>query len=610
MWRRISFLLQYYLFFLLFFIAQKPLFMWFQSDRLDGVTFADWFRVMWHGLPLDFSTAAYVSILPALVVAFSVWLRPALVQKIIHIYTIIIGVIICLIFATDLELYRFWDFRIDVTLLFYLQSPVNALASAPFSVYLKQLLYFAVYLAIFIFIYKILLWKKISLFSPVKWWFFPVLLFFAALLFIPVRGGFSAATMNVGWVYFSGDKQILNHAAINPTWNMLASVFEGERFDRQYRYFDDEKAENLVSDLFFTEKSGEILHVLNTDRPNIILVMLESFSATAVEALSGTPDVTPNLNRLSEEGILFTNFFANSVRTDRGINAILSAYPAQAKTSIMKYPVKTDKMPHIGKSLRAEGYHLSFYYGGDGNFTNMRSYMKNACFERFISDTDFSKKDFISSWGVPDEMVFDRMMEDLEDPKQPFFNVLLTLTSHEPFAIPVAPRFPGDDTSSLYKSSIHYTDSVIGAFIDEAKTQPWWENTLIILVSDHAFGDYPKDLVFYEPQRFHIPMLWLGGAVKQPMKCDVIGSQNDIVATLFGQMNIDYSDFRFSKNLFNPDSPHYAVYMFNNGFGLVKDGGVTVFDANSQKVLLQKGTDYLDKVKAYTQKVYDDLSQR
>lgn len=611
MLRRILFLLQYYLFFLLFFIAQKPLFMWFQSDKLEGVTFTDWLRVMCYGLPLDFSTAAYVSVLPALIIAFSIWIRPAIVQRIINIYSIFIGVIVCLIFAADVELYRFWDFRIDATSLFYLQSPVNAFASAPFTVYLKQMLYFAVYLVVFIFIYKIQFRNKILLFSSVKWYCFPVLLFLAALLFIPIRGGFSAATMNVGWVYFSDDKQILNHAAINPAWNMLASVFEGECFDKQYRYFDDEKAENLVFDLKQpNESSDSILHVLNTRRPNIILIMLESFSATAIEALGGTPDVTPNLNRLSEEGILFTNFFANSVRTDRGINAILSAYPAQAKTSVMKYPVKTDKMPHIGKSLRAENYNLGFYYGGDGNFTNMRSYMKNAGFEQFISDKDFSKKDFISAWGVPDEMVFDRMMADLREPQQPFFNVLLTLTSHEPFAIPVAAHFPGNDESSLYKSSVHYTDSVIGAFIDEAKRQEWWDNTLIILVSDHAFGGYPEDLAFYEPRRFRIPMLWLGGALKTPMKTDIIGSQNDIIATLFAQMDIDYSGFNFSKNMFDPKAPHYAVYMFNNGFGLIENDGTVVFDANSEQVLLQEGTDYLDKAKAYTQKVYDDLSQR
>jgi phosphoglycerol transferase MdoB-like AlkP superfamily enzyme len=612
---RLAFLLKFYLVFLLFFLLQKPLFMWFQLDKLAGVTAFDWLRVLWYGLPLDFSITAYITLLPALLVTASVWLRPAILGKIINIYTWIIIALVSLVFVVDLELYRYWLYRFDSSVFFYLETPVDAMASVSSWVVVKQTLCYIVYFSAFIFTYRICCAKSISRFQSIKWYFSPLFLLLAALLFIPIRGGLSAATMNVGWVYFSDDRQILNHSAINPTWNMLASLVEGERFDRQYRYFDKEKAESLVADMFSPKSpKGELANdaqLLTTTRPNIILVIMESFSAAMMEPFGGEPDIAPNLNRLASEGILFTNFYANSVRTDRGLPAILSAYPAQSKTSIMQYPVKTDKMPHIGKSLRAEGYNLGFYYGGDGNFTNMRSYVKNAGFEQFISDKDFSKKDFVSSWGVPDAMVFDRMQTDLQQAKEPFFNVLLTLTSHEPFAIPVPPHFEGDDVSSMFKSAIHYTDSAIGAFIDEAKKQPWWDNTLVILVADHAFGNYPEDLTFYESRRYHIPMLWLGGAVKEPMTTvEIIGAQNDIVATLFAQLNIDHSAFRFSHNMFDPQSPHYASFIFNNGFGLIEDDGVTVFDANSGQILLQQGKDYADKLKAYVQTVYDDLAGR
>ena len=606
---RLLFLLKYYFFFVLVFVLQKPLFMWFHSGNFGaGLTAGDWFAVMQHGLPLDFSMSGYICILPFLAVVASVWLKPQLTKKIIDIYTGVIVLVATIIFSVDLDLYAYWNFRLDDTPLAFLKTPKDAAASFSAILVLRQIAIMIACFSVLFLSYKRVISKTIDKFPAMNWAYSTVLLLLSACLFLPIRGGVSDAVMNVGWVYFS-DNMFLNHAAINPFWNFLNSLVRSDDFEGQYQFFSGEEAEGRFHSLYqTTDKHSETQYVLDKPKPNIIVVILESFSAGVIGSLGGESDVTPNLNRLSKEGILFNNFYATSFRTDRGVSAILSGYPSQPRSCIMKYPAKTGALPNLGKTLKKEGYDLSFYYGGNENFTNMRSYLINGGFQRIISSKDFSRKDYAGRWGAADEAVFSRMLTDLNQRTDttPFFNVLLTLSSHEPFIVPMKTRFEGDAKDDLYRNVVYYTDSCIGDFIAKAKRQAWWDNTVVVFISDHSFG-YPEGLPMHVPERYHIIMLWLGGALTAPMTVDKIGYQPDFVNTVLSQLRLNDNEYRFGKNLLNPNARGFACYTYNHGIGFVDEEGFCSLDLNTNKPILG---DDCDIAKAFLQYTFEDFVKR
>ncbi|MDR2956399.1 MAG: LTA synthase family protein, partial [Prevotella sp.] len=340
-------------------------------------------------------------------------------------------------------------------------------------------------------------------------------------------------------------------------------------------------------------------------KPNIILFILESFSSdVAMDSV-----VAPNMHQFAKEGVFFSNFYANSFRTDRGLVSILSGYPAHPTVAIMKYPQKTESLPTISRSLKNSGYkNLSFYYGGDADFANMRSYFVGACgISDVVSDKDFPLSERMTKWGAPDKFVIDRAYNDLTHNTQdtPFLKTILTLSSHEPFDVPVT-KF-----EEPFLNAVNYTDECLGSFVRQLKTKELWNNTLIILIADHAMQGYPQGLNNSDPERFRIPMIWLGGAVKQPAVIGDYGSQNDLAATLLSQLNIKHDDFRFSKDMLNPEGRKFAFYSYVNGFCMTDSTGTVTYDNDKQSIISQSGNPELEKqAKVFFQNMYMDLGSR
>jgi phosphoglycerol transferase MdoB-like AlkP superfamily enzyme len=348
--------------------------------------------------------------------------------------------------------------------------------------------------------------------------------------------------------------------------------------------------------------------VLNNQRPNVLFIILESFSSKLMASLGGEKDVAVNLDALSKEGLLFRNFYATSFRTDRGLVSILSGYPAQPTTSIMKYPKKTQSLPSIVGHLRKAGYSAGYYYGGDADFTNMRSYLMSSGFQGIVCDKDFAVTDRLSKWGVHDHLVFNRLLGELkrERTRKPWFRVLQTSSSHEPYEVPYH-RLANERLNAFA-----YTDSCVGSFIQEFKQLPQWKNTLVVLVPDHL-GCYPENIDNLTLERYQIPLIMIGGALKGPGNIDIYGSQTDIAATLLAQMGIAHSEFMFSKDMLNPQSPHFAFFTVPDAFGMVDADNQVIFNNETKKVVLDKGKKKgknLAPGKAYLQKLYDDIDKR
>lgn len=609
MTKRIAQLVGTYFLFVLLFVLQKPAFMAYNHSLFASTTVSDWFAVVWHGLPLDLSIAGYLTIVPALLSIISVWTGDTVLKKVRKIYFSIAASLMAMIFIIDLCLYQFWGFRLDATPLFYFfSSPKDAFASVGIGYVLFGIAAMAVCDALF---YAAFYFTIISR-KPLKIPFHrlrhtAVLLLLTAALFIPIRGGFTVSTMNLSKVYFS-QNQRLNHAAINPAFSLMYSLSHQSHFDEQYRLLSPDTADKLMAGMLDRPASSAAPtpRLLSEQRPNVIMIILEGFSSHLMPVLGGEP-IAMRLDSIAREGVLFTHFFANSFRTDRGLVSIISGYPAQPSTSIMKYPEKTEHLPSIPRTLKEAGYDLSYYYGGDANFTNMRSYLVQAGFENIISDTDFPVSKRLSKWGVHDDVLFARYADDLagRKSKKPFFDIVQTSSSHEPFDVPYN-RLPNKRANSFA-----FADNCVGGFIASLKRSPLWKNTLVILVPDH-YGAYPEHIE-NPVERHRIPLIFTGGAVLAPTRIATYGSQIDIAATLLSQMGLPHDKFTFSKNMLNPSSPHFGYISEPSLVGIVTPEDAAVVDCDANKVIFDEGRDKganADKARAFLQKLYDDLEKR
>lgn len=622
-----------YILFVLLFALGKYVFMCYYHDIFGAYSGGDWWAVLYHGLPHDLTCAGYLMALPFVLHLVFIWIPGTWHLHFMHFWLRFCLLLVLLDFLSDLFLYGYWGFRLDSTALMYLlDSPWEALGQAPvWMLCLAPILIFVLWWPLqrlFCLFYRhrkngtrlCLPSTKKNLFRTLG----TVLM--CGFLFIAIRGGVTTSTMNVGRVYFSSEMP-LNQAATNPFFSFFHSVTHQKKdFAKQYRFLSDEDAATAYAELnrpVHMASADTLLcadsvrqqtllddTLLTTQRPNIVLLILESFSGAACTGVCPSADSTimPNVNRMYREGIGFSNLFANSFRTDRGCAAVLAAYPGQPTNSVMKDQRRCNRMPHLSRVLKQQGYELSFTYGGDVNFTNMRGFLTAGGFEHIVGDTDFPITDRLSKWGVPDHVMFNHLFNEVSRPSEkPFFKAMLTLSSHEPFDVEY------HHFDNPYVNSVAYTDSCIGSFIERLRHTPAWDNLLIMGLADHAFAYYPTSIQNHEILRYRIPMFWTGGAVRRPRLIETLGSQTDLTATLLHQLGIDHSEFVFSKDMLDPEIGHYAFYAFSDGFGLITDSCQYIQD-NAKSGQGLSGTDdphgQAERYgKAYLQTLYDDLSR-
>ena len=606
---RIILFFSIFLYFILIFFVEKAAFFITYMSMEQNASISDIFAVLYNGLPLDLSMSGYLSVLPALLLICSIWIKPKAITKVFNVYYGIISFILAAVCIADIIMYPHWGFHFDATVFLYLQSPKDALASGSTLEIILGIAGVIITTALFYIGYVYIIRKQITKLKVPRSIGKTCLILFllTVLLFIPIRGGFTVSTMNIGKVYFS-EKAFLNHAAINPQFNLMYSLTKSENFADQYQFYPKDEAKEIFESLNKTGLNDSIIQVLNTDRPNIILFLLESFSANVTGITDSAQSVTPNLDRFSKEGIVFTNFYSNSFRTDRALVSMLSGYPAHPTTAIIKYPQKTQSLPSIPKSLRNAGYDLSFYYGGDADFANMRSYLIGTCtIDNIISDKDFPLNQRMTKWGVPDAYVLEKAYTDIDtkNKKEPFFELILTLSSHEPFDIPT------NKHQEPFLNAVSYTDSCLGVFVDKLKNSELWDNTLVIMLADHPMQSYPYGLNNSDPQRFHIPMVWTGGAVKEPMVITDYASQNDLATTILSQLNLKHDEYKFGKDILNVADNKFAFYSYYNGFSMIDQTGAVIYNNEKDDVISLTGDSTLvKKAKAFFQNMYLDLGER
>ena len=595
---RVKFLVQTYLWTVIVFILAKVAFMLFCREGHE-FAFGNMSQVVWHGLTLDLSTALYFLIVPFLLSIVSIWYWAKWLTKLLRGYFLFIALVFALAFVADTSLYPFWGFKLDASCLQYLESP-NEMAASVSTIYI--IIRFLAFTVSTIVIYGGYRYINSNLFVQGSKKIIELLLHLIAIpvIIIGIRGGLDESATNIGQVYFS-QNQFLNHSAVNPVFSFLDSIDSLDSSNISYDFMSDEACNQIISELFSTE-SINTDSLLNTRNPNIIVILMESCGGEFTE-LSGRSDITPNLNRLSQEGIYFANCYANSWRTDRGTLCTLSGYPSFPTISVMKLPAKSRSLPCIARSLRDErGYTTHYLYGGDINFTNMRSYLIGGGFENLTWKADYSISDQKSAqWGVRDDITFGTLFDMCTSLPQPYLIGYSTLSSHEPWDVPIH-QFDDEILNAFY-----YLDKCIGDYINRLQNSEVWKNTLVILLPDHGIGYKQYDEL--HPLRNHIPMIWVGGAVKDPRRIDTICNQTDLPATLLGQLGLKHTDYTYSRDVLSRSYTYpLAIHTYNNGFSLVDSTGLTVFDLNSMQTV--KGTGNINLGKAILQSVSKDLSER
>lgn len=600
----------------LLFVLQKPVFLLTYGGGLSDVL-----PVMGHGLPLDLSMAGYLTVVPALLLLLSdlpvaAFRSPSALARwrwALAGYFGFASVVVALSFVANIGLYGYWRFPLDSTPLFYItSSPADALASVGWGEGLLALAATAIVVAGISLLFHLLYRTAFRPCMARRSWPLAVEALLTVALFLPIRGGVTVSSMNTGTAYFS-QRTVLNHAAVNPLFSLMESLTHQEDFASQYRFMDDDRAHLLVYDTNKPKALRSSTSDWMESQPDVYLIILESFSDTVTKAR--TPDlrgrmveVTPQLNALKKEGLYFSRFYANSFRTDRGLVSILLGYPAPSTVSLMKYPKKTATMPSMAQHMAKRGYGLHYYYGGDANFTNMRSFLINQGFEDITADTDFPVADRLSKWGVPDHLLFARVKDDLKKSPtgRPMLRVIQTSSSHEPFDVPYSRL--RDKTLNAFA----YADSCVGNFVATLRRSPRWKRSLVIIVPDHL-GAWPKNTDNFKPWRFHIPMVWTGGVIGKPRVVDTWASQQDIAATLLAKLGIDAKDMKFSKDILEPGIPHYAFFLMNDGIGMMDDENTLIFDNKLGRSVLDEGSvrgKNLRRGQAMLQVIFDDIARR
>ena len=634
--KQIIWFVKTYATFVVLFVLQKPLFLFLEkgsaTQPVDNI-FTELPAVIWHGLPLDLSMAGYLSVIPGLLSIAVVWLKRDLVKPIMNIYFIIASLFITCSFLLNASLYPYWKYPLDSTPLFYFfTSPADAIASVSIWQVILSIVILIV-LTIGVWFTLRMRGEKRQQYSRYSYGYGGfgsgkrnrfddfdrhrgrtsiILLLLTGLLFLPIRGGITVSTMNTGQAYYS-QNAYLNHSAVNPLFSLLESITHQEDFASQYRFMKDKEADKIFATMTSTsdENTYPLLNeaTFKKGTPDILIVIMESFASDIMPSMGSYKDVAVCLDSIAQQSILFTRFYANSFRTDRGMVSILSGYPAQPTTSIMRYPRKTSQLPSIARNLaKYKNYKTTYYYGGDADFCNMRSYLVSQGYQHIISDANFPIEDKLSKWGVPDHILAAKMMEDIkaqQNEKRPMLRILQTSSSHEPFEVPY------HRLKDKRLNAFAYTDSVMGAIVREYRKLPRWKNTLIVFVPDHV-GGYKENLNDHDRSRYQIPLILAGGAISRPMKVGIIGSQHDIAATLLGQLGVEHREFTFSKNMMSDATPKFAFFAVNDAFGIVSEENSLIYDNRAQRIVYDKGEKgfNLKRGQAYLQKLYDDLARK
>ncbi|HLB10624.1 MAG TPA: LTA synthase family protein [Gemmatimonadaceae bacterium] len=586
---KLKFLARYIAFWFVYFALLRATFLGYHFAETAHLSAGVLAGVLARGARMDISAASYLAIIPTILLAFAPLVPARAINIVLRAYTYVAIAFAALLAATDLEIFSKWGARVDSSLLPYLRTPSEAAASAESSPIALLALILIALIAAGIYAYgKIVDAHTGEAVGGRLVRTAPPLLLSGVLLLVPIRGGLQWTPLNPSSTYFS-HSDFANQAGLNVAWNFLHSLTIRDYLTANpyASTIAEPEARKLVDSLLHAT-DGTTRHLLRMTRPNVILIIWESGTAKVVRRLGGLPGITPHFDSLSHTGVLFDAIYASGNRSAKGLAAILSGWPAQSNAPILSSPARAARLPGLAEDFAHMGYHTVFYYGGELEFADFKSYLVAHGFDRIVGENDFDRRDWSSKWGAHDHIVLGRLLADARTFARPFFTTLFTLSSHEPYDVPMKPVIEGDSEQAHFLNAQIYADRSLGNFIASAAREAWWDSTLVIIIADHGhpLPNVPPLEGESASQLYHIPMLWLGGALAvRDTEITVTGSQVDVAPTVLAQLGRAHAQYKWGKNLLAADVQPFAFFSYLDGFGWVDARGRLVYGYNAREVM-------------------------
>ena len=548
--------------------------------RIDDAGFLETAAGFYHALILDLATASYFMVVPFVILLIQSFWSPKFLNTINKTYTALMILVYSLITGGELGLYEEWKTKLNYKAIKYLSHPTEIYESTSAGTFFTLVI-----IVIILFLFSFWIYRRYFYSNQVRVkrniiFSLLFLLLTPPLMLVSMRGGIQQIPVNQSESYYS-DKNILNLAATNNAFNLYISLFENmKNFGKNpFLYYDMDEATETVKKIYEIPKDTTI-HILTTKRPNIVLLLLESWSADLIESLGGEPGITPEFRKLEQGGILFDNILSSGSRSEQGIASLFGGFPAHPISSITVQPDKFVHLPSIIHIFNKLGYSTSFTFGGQIIYGNIKGYIIYNKFQNIVEIYNFADSVPRGRLGVHDEFTLGRLFHDLNNEKEPFFSALFTLSSHSPYDQPMEDVFDWGGNENRYINSAYYCDRSLGEFFKKARTTPWYDSTLFILVSDHSHNSY-RNWPYHTGEYHRIVMLFYGNVIRkefQGTKCHKPCSQVDIPATILAQMDLPYDKFKWSRNLFNPYEPDFKYFGFDDGLIWIEPAGKFIYD--------------------------------
>lgn len=626
-----EFALRLLLFWLLFFGVFRVWFIvWFINEWPADQPASAW-KSLWNALPLDWSMAGYLVVLPVLLWYAALLGSANLRRMLFHLiaaYHLLLLIVFVFVFGANVFLYENWHTPLNNRALEYFKTPAALLDSMS-----------SVFTVVSVGLYGAMIWAWWRVYYRVvgvarpemdgSRWQVLWLPFQLTLLGLAIRGGLDIMPINESAVYQS-PHAFNNHAATNTAWHLIHSLIETRSTENHYRFLPDDEAVfrqsclvgNCSTGLDVRNDLGPV--IADTTRLNLVFIIMESMTAQVVEELGGEKGVCPNLSQLIRNGILFENCYGSGYRTDQGIVSVLGGYPAQPDQSIVLLSDKAEKLNSVPRLLHEHGYSTAFFYGGVLTFANIGVWLRNQRVDKIISEDDFVRAEKTQRWGVDDLALLLRAEREISRLKPPFCAAAMTLSLHPPYDVPFKSRWRGSGNREGFLNSAAFADHAIGVFFEKAEKELWFPNTLFVLVADHGASS-PGEVRMDDPRSRHIPFIIYGEPLSMKWRgkrMDLFCNHHDIPATVMHLLRREHprDSFRWSRNLWDFDAQlngypsatnerfNFAYYTNENGIGWLNKQGAGFFQfENRSWQMFQGELDSLSRrdAQAYLQVLYD-----
>lgn len=629
-----SFPLRLLSFWFLFFAVFRIWFVgWFHDRWPEEAPYSPW-AALWKAWPLDLSTAAYLMSLPVLLwgigLASGYKTRQFALRSIL-VFNVLIFSILVFVFGANIFLYEEWHTPLNNRAIAYFKTPAAMLDSMSFVFKLGSVLAYLLFTWLWWRLYRAIVGIHIypSILSRWNALWVPAIL---GLLLLAIRGGLGVMPINESAVYYS-PHLFNNHAATNTFWHLVHSLVETRSTKNHYRFMDEGEALRIFEQRIDSPGDAGLRDPRWSDstavKPNVVFIIMESMTAQVIEELGGQAGVCPNLSALIREGILFDSVYSSGYRTDQGLVSVLAGYPAQPDQSIVLLDDKASTLPSLPKMLRDSGYQTLYVYGGELTFANIGVWLSYQRFSKILSEKDFTGAEKTQRWGVDDHIMLQRSISEINVLRPPFFAALMTLSLHPPYDVPFESTWNGPTDPEKFRHSAAFADHAIGEFFKQARQQPWYDNTLFVLVADHG-NSMPGGLGMDQPESRHVPLIMFHPRLNAALKgkrVAVLANHHDIPATVGDMLGIKDYPLPWSRNLWlwengagaYPQRPinrvdkGFAYYANENGMGWIDPSGKGFYrfqDRAWQHYGSPLDTAAQSTAKAYLQMLYDDFLAR